>query len=244
MAVLARNRMQDDTNAGVNAVNEYYDDAANYEQPYTEHANEDFNAGRNALYKGARMQGQNPHYNQIEYHDILSKTPDQLLGQALSGYKMSTYAQNMMKVMMSALNNTMIASGEQGSGRHMAAAANLGASILSKDMGQYLGLEDKAFKTQQGVLSQYDKENQEIIKLFQNMVGTENKASKDMADNAMRAGQQTSNLYGRESNQERFFDPINELADMMPTNDHLERMLMSIVSPGSKSMNLLSILDS
>lgn len=229
MSIMPHQRMNDDTQSGVDAVNQYYSDAASFESPYTEHADEDFNRGRNALYKGAGMQAKNPRYNQMQYSEFLTGTPNDVLNKALEGYKMSPEAHDLMKVSMSALSNAMIASGQFGSGKHMAAAAEIGNGILSQDVGKFLGLEQGAFKDQQQVLGNFDKETRELISLFQGMIKTESGASKNMADNAMRAGHDDSMLYGREATQEERYQPFNQLASMLPSNDDLASMAMFLM---------------
>lgn len=214
MAALAHNRMQNDIDEGNQAVSQYYNDAAQYEEPYTQYANEDFSNGRNALYRTAGLQAKNPRYNQETYNKFLTLSPDELLGYAMQGYSMSPMAQQEMKYSMSGLENEMAASGELGSGRNAGMAAELGNTIYNQDSSRYLKSLKSTASFQGKVLGDYDQETRELAGLFQDMLGTEENASKNMADNAMRAAQMSSNLSREESRNEQEYGPLNEISSI------------------------------
>lgn len=211
----SRSNMQSDISNGINSINQYYGEAGNYMSPYTSYANEDFGTGRDTLFGYGSQQMSNPHYNQQFYNEFLDMTPDQLLNQAMSGYAMSPIAQQQMKLAMSGLTNAMAASGQLGSGRNAAMAAELGNSVINQDMGKYLKMKQGAFNTQQSVLDQFNQQNKYLASLFQDMVGTENKASSSMAQNAMRAAQMSSNLWRTAATQEKNYRPMNNLASLV-----------------------------
>lgn len=214
MALRASSNMQNDISKGVDSVNQYYSDAGTYLSPYTSNAGEDFNTGRSTLGKYGTQQMGNPSYNQQMYNQYLGMTPDDLLNQALSGYMMSPIAQQQLKVGMSGLTNAMAASGQLGSGRNAAMGVELANGIINQDLSKYLKMKQGAFDTQQTVLDQYNAQNKYLAGLFQDLIGTESKASSTMSQNAMRAAQMVSSLYRTAANQEKNYRPGNNIMSL------------------------------
>ncbi len=197
----------------IQAAEQSYSQAAGYMQPYTQNAGTDFSNGRNWLYSA--LGGRTNAYNQ-NMLNYLNMSPSQMMTQAMSGYSMSPLAQEEMAVTNSAVNNSAAAAGMAGSGTEMAAAGEIGNSIANQDIDNYLNQLLSAFGIQAKITGAYDKETQNLMDMFQDMLGVENKASSSMANNSMKEGQIISNDYNREANDsirsnENHFRALNDL---------------------------------
>jgi hypothetical protein len=176
----------DDAN---DSIKQGYNEAAGYEEPYTQYGSQDFDSARKYLYKSL---GGRQNYNQ-NFLNYLNMSPSEMLNQALSGYTESPEAQTQSAYALDASNNAMIAEGMGASGTNQAADAEIQNAIIGQDQQQYLGNLMGALGIQGKTLSGYDKQTQSLMKMFQSMLGTEEDASGDMADNAMKAAQYSAN---------------------------------------------------
>lgn len=176
----------DDAN---DSITQGYNEAASYEDPYTQYGSQDFDSARSYLYKSL---GGRQNYNQ-NFLNYLNMSPSEMLNQALSGYTESPGAQTQSAYALDASNNAMIAEGMGASGTNQAADAEIQNAIVGQDQQQYLGNLMGALGVQGKTLSGYDKQTQSLMKMFQSMLGTEEHASGDMADNAMKEAQYSAN---------------------------------------------------
>jgi hypothetical protein len=197
------NNSADYTNDAINAEQQAYGQSAQYLSPYTQNAGTDFNNARNALYTGARKFGSQPNYNQ-NFYKYLSMSPEQLFNQALSGYSESPFMADEMKYAESSANNQLISQGMGGSSENALLDAEIGNVLGGQDIQRYLSDIMKSFDTQESILHQYNKEAQDIGGLFQDMLSREFGASNQMSNNAMKEGQQESQAYEREGENERY----------------------------------------
>lgn len=187
-----------------------YNNAANYEQPYTQYGGNDFDSARNYLIKS--LSGRQ-NYNQ-DFLKYLKMSPDELLDEALSGYTESNFAKEKMAVGEDAANNAMTAEGEGGSGNNYLLDSEVGNTIMNQDENQYLSDLMKSLGVQSQILGGYDKQTKTLGKAFQDMLKTEEGASKTMADNSMREGQQEAMSDERGAMDARNRSPIKEAVSL------------------------------
>jgi hypothetical protein len=172
----------DDAN---DSIEQGYNEAAGYEEPYTEYGSQDFDSARNYLYKSL---GGRKDYNS-GFTKYLGMSPSQMLDQAMEEYSQSPLAQEEMSVSSSAVNNAATASGMGGSGDNELASAEIGNTIMNQDESNYMNELLKTFGIQGDILQGYDKQTKTLGKAFQDMLGTEEGSSNAMAGNAMKEGQ-------------------------------------------------------
>lgn len=166
--------------------------------PYTQYAGDDFNFGRNKLYSMMNQYGQAPNYNK-QFYDYLDLSPQELLNQAMGGYETSPMTDYQQKYMQSALDNNMNAKGMGGSPNQELLDSEIASILNAQGMQQYLGNLLGTYGVQHQILGDYRQQGSNLAKMFQSMLGVENKASNTMAGNAMRTGQIEANSADRNS---------------------------------------------
>jgi len=208
------NNSDDYTKDAIEAEQNAFNQAAGYMNPFTQYAGTDFDSARNALLSALGIRKQPKGYNQ-NFFQILGQSPTDMLNQAMASYSMSPAAQQEEKYAMSALDNSMTAAGMGGSGDNMLAAGEIGNDIYEQDMSNYLGSLMKSFGVQRDVLGMYNKQNDYLIGLLQDMLGVENKASQTMAGDSMKEGQVIANADTREAANNRYKDPFKEMLSLL-----------------------------
>jgi|WetSurMetagenome_2_1015567.scaffolds.fasta_scaffold45855_2 hypothetical protein len=184
------NKNSDDyINDANKSITQGYNQAASYESPYTTYGASDFDAGRNYLYKslGGR---QNYNENFLKY---LTMSPEDMLNEAMSGYDMSPMAEEEQTYALDAANNAETASGMGGSSNNSLLDAEIGNTIFNQDSSRYEDQLMQALGIQSKVLKGYDKQTSDLMSYFQDMLRTEEGASSNMANNAIKSSQYAAN---------------------------------------------------
>lgn len=222
-----QNSSDDSTQAGINAEQQAYGQAQQYMMPYTQDAGQDFNNARSWLYQS--LGNRTNAYNQ-QFLSYLGMSPSALLGQAMSSYSMSPMAQQQMAVTNSGVNNAAAAAGMSGSGVEMGAEGEMDNAIGNQDIDHYLNQLMGALGLQGHITGAYDKETQNMMDMFQDMLGTENKASTGMANNAMQEGQVISNSENHQAS--------NDLRSSEDNRRTLDNMMSNILRGGAMGFML------
>lgn len=173
-----------------------YERAEQSLNPYTQHAGEDFDYGRNTLHGMMSKYGQLPDYHK-KFYDYMNQSPVDMLNSVMSQYEQSPMAQYQQKFAQSAMDNKMNAQGMGGSANQELLDAEIGNIIGSQDMQQFLKNVLGSFDVQHEIFGDYNKQGASLAKMFQQMLGTEYGASKELAGNAMRTGQIEANSADR-----------------------------------------------
>ncbi|MFY4731401.1 hypothetical protein [Nitrospira sp. BLG_2] len=209
--------------AGVNAINQSYNQAAAYMSPYTNNAGNDFDTARNAVYGAAGNVVQQGNPNAGVYN-LLNYNPSQILNHAESGYTMSPFAQQQEQAANAIMTNKLGAQGLEGSGVGDMEHAEISNAIMGQDQQQYLSNLSKSFDSYLRVLGIDDKQRSDVMNAFGKMVGLENKSSTRMADISQRSGEEEANVYknqARLDEQQARLDsqrqPIAQLANIVGT---------------------------
>lgn len=209
MPILASNRASQNTQNAIDAENQYYNNAAAYMDPYTQNAQQDFSTGRNLIYSAGTKRLAGPRYGQNPFKYIQS--PASLLNQAESGFQTNSAEQFKLNADESRANSVLNSEGMYGSADNAALDAAINNVATSADMSNYLKMLSKSAGDEFGLTQDYVNQNKMIGELFKNLNKLEYGASSTMANNAMRAGQEESNAYERETTADRFNSPINTL---------------------------------
>lgn len=172
-----------------------YNQASAYESPYTTYGASDFDAGRNYLYKSL---GGRQDYNQM-FLKYLNMSPEDMLNEAMQGYSMSPMAKEEETYSLDAANNAMTASVMGGSSDNSMLDAEIGNTIFNQDESRYENQLMQALGIQSDVVQGYDKQTNQLMKYFQDMLGTEEGAANNMASNSMKEGQYSANADERGS---------------------------------------------
>ena len=166
--------------------------------PYTQHAGEDFDYGRNTLHGMMSKYGQLPDYHK-KFYDYMNLSPVDMLNSVMGQYEESPMAKYQQQFATSAADNQMNAQGMGGSANQDILDSEIGNIIGSQDMQQFLSNVLGSFDVQHEIFGDYNKQGASLAKMFQQMLGTEYGASKELAGNAMRTGQIEANSADRES---------------------------------------------
>lgn len=209
MPILASNRASQNTQSAIDAENQYYNNAAAYMGPYTQNAGTDFNTGRNLIYSAGSKRLAGPRYGQNPFKYIQS--PSSLLQQGQASFQANPAEQFKLGADESKANSVMNSEGMYGSADNAALDAAINNVATSADMANYLKELSKSAGDEMGLTKDYENQNKMIGELFKNLNKLEYGASSTMAENAMRAGQQESESYNRETEASRFNNPINTL---------------------------------
>lgn len=207
MPILPGQKAKQDTNNAINAENNYYNQASGFLNPYTENAGTDFNTGRNLLYGAGTERLNAPKYGQNPYRYI--ESPSDLLQQGESSFQMNPAEQAKMNYSISAANSALNYEGMSGSGNEAAIDAAIKNTLTSQDLTHYLGLLNQSAKEEFGLTQNYEKSNEMLANLFQDLIQTEYKGSSEMGRNAMEAGRIESRSYDEAAREQHMFNPFN-----------------------------------
>jgi hypothetical protein len=187
--MFGRKSSDDYINDANQSIQQGYEQAQSYEEPYTTYGATDFDNARNYLYKSI---GGRKNYNDT-FLKYLSMSPQQMLNEAIGGYTMSPMATEEEQYALDAENNSEAAAGLGGSSGNDLLDAEIGNTIFNQDESRYENQLMQALGIQSQVLGGYDKQTNQLMKYFQDMLGTEEGASNNMAGNAMKAAQYSAN---------------------------------------------------
>lgn len=176
-----------------------FNNAASYQQPYTQYGQQDFDTARSYLMN--KIGGRQDYDSGFDQY--LEMSPEDIFNKMMSGYTESDYAKQATSLGLDAANNAMTAAGMGGSGDNYAKDAEIGSFIGNKDMQQYFNNLLGISKQQAGLLNHYDSQTASLMKMFQDMLETEEKAANTMSGNAMREGQQESQNFDRGASDNR-----------------------------------------
>ena len=165
--------------------------------PYTKYSQDDFDKLRQSVFGGAKRFAGQPQYGK-QFSQYLNMSPEQLMNQAMSGYKESDLTKMEKAASKNAMDNQELYSGMYGSGVGELTEAEIDDVLGVQGMGTYLKGIEGALKTQGSIYDRYAKKRGHeagmLGKGFKDIIGEEYGASTKLGEGAMREAQQKAML--------------------------------------------------
>ena len=148
-----------------NAINTGVQNQQNALAPYTQNAGTDFNNLRDAFYKGANNFANTPNAG-ASFTDYLKMSPNQLVEQAMQGFKESPYQTANRKAQAEAENHRLQSEGLYGSGQGNLEQGEIQQKLDEQYQNDYLSNAMKAFGVQGQVYDRYASARSQIAKML------------------------------------------------------------------------------
>ena len=129
-----------------------FNTAAGYENPYTSHADEDFEKARQGIFKA--LGGRKDYGSQ--FYDYLNMSPTELLSQVMRSYTQSPFNQEKQQYATSAENNMLNSTGQAGSANEQLMDSLISSTIQGEGQQQYLKDVQGTFGEEDKLLQQYN----------------------------------------------------------------------------------------